>query len=162
MSTSTTVHKIPWIAAGIGAGIAGLVLVAVVMVQYADDATGETRSSATTEEPAHVEHVKGSDIARVTLTKAAAERIDVQTAPSLSGAGSGASIVVPYGALLYGADGKTWVYTSPDELVFERAPIKVMAIRGERVLARSGPQPGTDVVVVGGAQLWGAEFGVGH
>jgi hypothetical protein len=161
MSTSSTVRRRPGFATGVLVALIAMVAVVTFLVQTADSDDGPGATVPATEEPAHVEHVEGSQIARVTLTASAAERIDVQTDPVRSGSGP-ARLVVPYGALLYDANGRTWVYTSPDELVYERAPIAVVAIRGERVLARRGPQPGTEVVVVGAAELWGAEFGVGH
>jgi hypothetical protein len=70
--------------------------------------------------------------------------------------------VVPYSALLYGADGDTWVYTLVEELTFERAAVDVSTIDGERVLVKGGPPAGTEVVTVGAQELWGAEYGVGH
>jgi hypothetical protein len=117
------------------------------------------------EEPAVVEHIEGSDIARVTLTDRAAERLDVQTAPTTSTAATadgGAQLVIPYAALIYDAQGGTWAYTSPEPLVFERAAVTVESIDGDRVMLSEGPPAGTEVVVVGAAELFGAEFGVGH
>jgi hypothetical protein len=161
MSMSSTVRRTPWLLTGIGVGVAGVAIATLILVQSADgDATADTLAAAT-EEPAHVEHVEDSDIARVTLTEDAAERIGLESEPARAG-GGGAGIVVPYSALLYDAAGKTWVYTRSDDLVFERAAVTVRSIRGERVLARRGPEPGTDVVVIGAAELWGAELGVGH
>ncbi len=159
MTTSNTSRRLPPFIVGAVVALIAVAAIVVVLVQSADG--GGNAAVAATEEPAHVEHVAGSDVARVTLTERAAERIDLQTAAVRGGPGR-ARIVVPYGALLYDAEGRTWVYSSRGELVYERAPITVMSIRGEQVLARRGPQPGSDVVVVGAAELWGAEFGVGH
>jgi hypothetical protein len=113
--------------------------------------------------PAKVEHVDGSDLARITLTEQAGQRIDVQTA-AVRGArvGGAGRIVVPYSSLLYDAEGATWVYTSPEALVFERTSVTVDEIRGERVFLSAGPPRGTSVVTVGATELWGSEFGVGH
>ena len=138
-----------------------------VSVALLNPAEGDSEPSATDKEtPAHVEHMEGSDIARVTLSGEAAERLDVQTARTRVPSGqrsAGALIaIIPYGALLYDADGDTWVYTSPEPLVFERAAVTVDRIRGDRVYLTEGPPIGTKVVSVGAPELFGAEFGVGH
>jgi len=142
---------------GVVVASAGLLTVLLTVV---GPAQGESSASSGHEEPARVEHREGSDIARLTLTSKAASRIDVQTAAVETGR-QGLQ-VVPYGALLYDPQGGTWVYTSPEPLVFERAAVTVSAIDDERVLLRRGPGAGTEVAVVGAAELWGAEFGVGH
>jgi len=122
-----------------------------------DAAAGES-------EPATLEPLEGTDLMRVTLTSQAAERLGVKTVPVRdAGAGGGATqTVVPYGAVIYDAEGETWVYTSPEPLVFVRAPIEVDRVEGRNVLLSSGPATGTDVVSVGAAELFGAEFEVGH
>ena len=71
-------------------------------------------------------------------------------------------LVIPYAALLYDANGATWTYTSPEARVFERAPVTVDFIKGDRVVLTEGPSAGTKVVTVGAQELLGAEFGVGH
>jgi len=76
----------------------------------------------------------------------------------LSGAGTGK--VVPHGALLYDAQGKTWVYINAEPLVFVRHPIGVAYIDGDRVVLSDGPAPGTAVVTVGVAELFGIEHGL--
>src|SRR5688572_1885000 len=75
--------------------------------------------------PAHVEHVDGTELSRVTLTPKAAERLGIQTAAvrevhatspglarqaALTRSGSSRK-AVPYAAVLYDANGNTWVYT---------------------------------------------------
>jgi hypothetical protein len=68
---------------------------------------------------------------------------------------------VPYAALLYEPGGETWVYTSPGEHAFVRAPVEVDRIDGGLATLRSGPPVGTPVVIVGVAELYGAELGIG-
>ena len=109
--------------------------------------------------PAFVERIGGSDMARVTLSQRAAERLDVQTTETRA---TGGKLIVPYGALLYDAHGATWIYTSPDQLVYQRTPVTVEKIRGDDVFLTQGPTVGTLVVTVGATELYGAEFGVGH
>ena len=69
--------------------------------------------------------------------------------------------VIPYSAVLYDARGRSWVYTNPEPLVFVRHPIRIDTIEGDNVLLTEGPAAGTAVVTVGGAELFGTEFGVG-
>lgn len=149
--------RLTLVTGGVVVALAGLLTVLLTVV---GPAQGESPGSAGHEEPAHVEHREGSDIARLTLTSKAASRIDVQTAAVETGR-QGLQ-VVPYGALIYDPQGGTWVYTSPEALVFERVAVTVSSIDDERVHLRKGPGAGTEVAVVGAAELWGAEFGVGH
>lgn len=127
-----------------------------------------TRSSADeppSADPATVEPIDGSEVARVTLSPDAARRLDVQTAPVrrvLSRAGRRAPIVIPYAAVLYDPSGDTWTYTSSDPLSFVRAPISVDRIQGDEAFLSSGPPAGTQVVTVGASELLGVEYEVGE
>ena len=121
-------------------------------------------------EPAHVEKVEGTELNRLTLTARAAERIGIQTAtvrdapPSARRAASGNEMqrkVVPYAAVIYGLNGETWVYISPEPLLFVRQPVSVDYIEGDTVVLSDGPPLGTVVVTAGAAELFGIEFGVG-
>lgn len=103
----------------------------------------------------------GPDLNKLTLTDKAVERLGVTTAKVTKGSGS--ALVIPYGALVYDANGKTWVYTNPESRTYIRAAVTVDRITGNVVQLRSGPAAGTDVVTVGAAELFGAEFGTkGH
>jgi hypothetical protein len=117
-------------------------------------------SSSTHVAPATVEHIDGSDVSRVTLTAKAAERLGMETA-TVTEMGTGRK-VVPYGAVLYDAHGDTWVYTSPQPLVFVRDRIRIESIEGDRAILSEGPSVGTSVVTFGAAELFGTEFEVGH
>lgn len=107
-------------------------------------------------EPAKLESVKGSDdLKRVTFTAEGAKRTGLKTAP----VGEDGSLeVVPYEALIYDAEGKTYVYTSPKPLSFLREEVRVDRIEEERVLLSDGPPAGTEVVTVGAAEVYGAEL----
>jgi hypothetical protein len=107
-----------------------------------------------------IEPVEGSDVAQVTLSEEAAERIDVQTRP-VEAAGR-AQLTIPYAAVLYDPAGDTWTYTSPDPLVFVRESIDVIEIDGDQALLSDGPAPGTEVVTVGAAEILGTEYEVGE
>jgi len=122
-------------------------------------------ASAAHTRPAQVQHIEGTELSRVTLTAKAAERLDIQTAtvrePQLTRSGSRRP-AVPYAAVLYNARGDTWVYTNPEPLVFVRYRITVDYIAGDQAVLSEGPPVGTRVVTVGGAELFGAEFEIGH
>jgi hypothetical protein len=69
----------------------------------------------------------------------------------------GVDPVVPYAAMLYDHEGATFVYQARGPLSFVRTPVVVDRIDGARVLLTKGPAPGTKVVTVGAAEVWGTE-----
>jgi hypothetical protein len=143
--------------------VAAVALIAVAMEVAEQDASQDAAAETTEGGPATIEHVEGSDLARVTLTEAAVERIELETAPvTTRGGGARSRTVVPYSAVLYDERGRTWVYTRAEELTFVRAPITVEVIRGDRATLTDGPAVGTEVVAVGAAELFGSEFEVDH
>jgi hypothetical protein len=117
------------------------------------------------EHPAKIEPIEGSDLKRVTLTDRAIERIALKTdevreqrvAPAAS-----PQRVVPYSSLIYDPQGKTWVYTSPQPKSFVRHSVDVDRIDGDVVVLKDGPPAGTVVASQAVAELYGAEFKVGH
>lgn len=132
--------------------LAGLV-VATAALPVAGCTEVETET-ATGYEPSTLEPVKGNkDIQRVTFTAEGARRVDLQTA-------SVRRNVVPYAALIYDPEGKTYVYTSPKPLEYLREEVKVDRIEGDRVLVSRGPPAGTEVVTVGAAEVYGTELEV--
>jgi hypothetical protein len=119
---------------------------------------------ATGPEPARVVQVKGTNQSRLVLTKKAAERVGITTAPvgEITGpGGDGVRKVVDYSALIYDADGNAFVYTNPEPLTFVRQPVTVDVIEGDRVVFSDGPSAGTAVVTVGVPELFGIDAGVG-
>lgn len=110
-------------------------------------------------EPAKVELVEGSDLAVVTLTARAAERLGLETVPARA---SGSGVVIPYSAVLYDVDGTTWAYVQEGDLSFVRHPLEIETIEGDDALLVSGPPPGTLVVSVGATELLGTETGLGY
>ena len=138
--------------------IGAMLVLAIALVGCKQGAVDEEASGA---EIATVEPIEGTDVATVTLTPEAAERIDVTTAPVERGAGS-AALSIPYAAVLYDPAGDTWTYTSPEDLTYVRAPISVIRIDGDHALLSKGPAPGTEVVTVGAAELLGTEYEVGE
>ena len=105
-------------------------------------------------EPYHLEVIEGSDFQRVILTEKASQRLDIQTAPVRDGN------IIPYAAVLYGLNGETWTYTNPEPLVFVRQSIVIDRIEGDSAFLSEGPDTGTAVVIIGVAELYGAEVGV--
>jgi ABC-type oligopeptide transport system substrate-binding subunit len=136
--------------------LAGLVL-ATAALPVAGCTEVETET-ATGYEPSTLEPVKGNDdVQRVTFTAEGARRVDLQTAAVRR---SGKRMVVPYAALIYDPEGKTYVYTSPKPLEYLREEVKVDRIEGDRVLVSRGPPAGTEVVTVGAAEVYGTELEV--
>jgi hypothetical protein len=147
-------HSKRWIA------VLGL-LIAMPQLSACTQTSAEATSGAG---PATVEHVEGSqDLRRLTLTAKAVQRIGIQTTPigETTVAGKRRK-VVGYGAVLYDADGNTFVYVSSAPNTYLREPITVEFIQGDRAVLTAGPAAGTAVVTVGAAELYGTETGVGH
>lgn len=117
---------------------------------------------AAVEAPAQLQQIEGAEFSRVILSERAAERLDVQTTAATEAAVSGGTrIVVPYSALLYGLNGETWIYTSPEPLTFERMAVTVDYIEDNMVYLTEGPTTGTAVASVAVAELYGIDTGVG-
>jgi hypothetical protein len=111
------------------------------------------------EHPVEITKIDGSDLSRVTLTERAIQRLDLQTDHVRE---QGGKKVVPYSSLIYDPQGQTWVYTSPQTRTFVRHKVDVDYIEGNLVVLNDGPPIGTVVASVAVAELYGAEFKVGH
>jgi hypothetical protein len=123
-------------------------------------ATPSAAAKTATEAPATVEKNATTGIARISLSQRAVERLELSTDTVKPGP-DGASTVIPYAALLYDAQGKTWVYANTGERVYERQAVTVTKVEAGAVTASAGPAAGTVVVTVGAAELFGAEFNTG-
>ncbi len=137
---------------------------AAVLVIAAGGATGCTEVEAAAphvHQPAHLEPIDGSVVQQVTFDERAAEQVSLQTESVQQ---RGRLTDVPYAALIYDGQGASWVYTSPEPLVYVRAEVDVARIVDGRVLLRSGPPVGTEVVTTGAAEVYGAELEIagGH
>src|SRR5688500_312188 len=138
-----------------------VLLSALGIVVYSGVAADETGVGQT--EPAYVEPIEGGSLNRIVLSERAAERIELATTPVADDASSGAPRkIIPYAAVIYSPDGETWAYTSPEPHVFVREAIEVERIEGDKAILTAGPDAGTEVVTIGGAELLGAESGLGH
>ena len=142
-----------WMGAAVPVGLVAASAV-VLLVLLLVDPSSKSVEGTTGNGPAKVEAIEGTELKRLTLTEKAAERLDIQVAEVADNA-------VPYAAVLYGLDGETFVYTNPEPLTYIRAPIVVDHIEGDRAVLVEGPPSGTQVVIVGGAELIGIEFGLG-
>lgn len=137
-------------------GLAGLALAGLVAAGCSQAPGG----AAAAEPAVKVEKNAETGISRVALSAKAAERLGIATAV-VSASASGGGMTMPYAALFYDNDGKTWVYTNPEGLVFLRHEVEVDRIDGDTAILSAGPPVGAVVVTVGTAELWGAETGVG-
>jgi len=116
-------------------------------------------AAAHAEHPAEVKKIEGSDLSTVTLTEQAMKRLDVRTDQVRE---QGGKKVVPYSSIIYDPKGQTWVYTNPEPRTFVRHKIEIDRITGDSVMLNDGPPAGTVIVSVAVAEIYGAEFKVGH
>jgi len=114
------------------------------------------------EHPSELEDIEGSEFVKVIFTERAMERTGVEVAEVTSEQNSPLKKVVPYGALIYGPEGQTWVYTCPEPREFVRMVVDVDRIEGDKVFLNEGPPVGSLVATVGVAEIYGTESEVGH
>ena len=114
------------------------------------------------EHPSVVEDIAGTDLASVTLTEKAIERIGLQTAVVSKIYHSPKRLVVPYSSIIYDQNGQVWVYTSLEPRTFVRHKVDVDFIEGDKVFLNEGPPVGTVIATVAVAELYGTELNIGH
>jgi hypothetical protein len=119
----------------------------------------EDPEAAEHHEPAKLKSIEGTDVKRVVFSAEGAERVGLQTARVRA---SGQQKVIPYAAVIYDPEGDTFAYTSPEPRVYIREKVKVSHVDGDRAVLAGGPPPGTKVVTVGAAEVYGTEFEVAH
>jgi hypothetical protein len=116
------------------------------------------------EEPAKVAKIEGTNLKSVTLSARAAERLGIVTQPVRevpAANGVPAARSIPLAAVIYDTHGDAWAYAVSQPLTFVRRAVKVARVQGDIAILESGPEVGTAVVVVGVAELFGAETGLG-
>jgi hypothetical protein len=118
---------------------------------------GQPAAAGPKEEAIRIEKPE-SGPSTITLSAKAAERLGVQTGEVR---GEGTRKTIPYAAVIYDAEGATWAYAATGALVYQRASIAVDRIEGDDAFLTDGPPSGTAVVILGAAELYGAETGVG-
>ena len=138
-------------------------LLAVALGAGACAAQGESLGEASNSSY-QVKPIAGTSLNRVILSPAGYARVGivlVAVRPATStGARSQGESQVPTSAVWYDADGRTWVYVQAGPLQFVRASVDVARYAGNQAVLSRGPAPGTPVVKVGAAELYGAEQGV--
>ncbi len=137
---------------------AGLVAVAATLALGACSKV-EVDTSLGDAEVAKLTEIKGTDLQRVTIPRDAAENLGIQV---VAVGADGRRTMAPVAALIYTPDGRSWVYTSPEPLSFVRTEVEVARVEGDTALLSAGPPAGTRVVTTGAAEVYGAEFEVGH
>lgn len=75
--------------------------------------------------------------------------------------GHGMANVIPFSAILYDIHGGTWVYENPSPNTFIRKRVELKTVTDGKAILVRGPAPGTKIVTVGAAELFGTEFGGG-
>ena len=138
------------------ASVMALVVVAVALGGCAQVAT----EADDFDPPVSLRPVDGTDLKEVTFTSEAIEDLAIASAPLQARSGS-AQVVVPLAAVFYDSKGAAWVYVVKTPGVYLRAPIAVEGMSGQEAYASSAPAVGTQVVVVGATEIYGAETGIG-
>ncbi len=139
----------------------GLALIAVGIALCSCSGSEETGypEPPSHHEPAKLEPIKGTDVQRVVFSAEGAKRVGLQTAAIRE---NGEGKVIPYSAVIYDHEGNTYTYTVPEPLTFVRQEIEIDRVDGDSVVLSEGPAAGTEVVAVGGAEVYGTEFEVAH
>jgi hypothetical protein len=140
------------------AGVA-LQLSASAAISASANGNGNGDGASKKNRPAQIAALDGSKLKQLTLTEKAAKRLDIQTGEVAEGSGK---LTAPYASVVYDPGGETWVYTVPKPLTYVRQKVVIETISGEKAYLKSGPTPGTAVVTVGVAELYGTEKGLGH
>jgi hypothetical protein len=106
----------------------------------------------------HVVHIPGSSQTKIVLSAVGAQRIGIRTT-RVQGAKAG-SIAIPYTAVIYDPDGKTFAFTALSPLSYTEEAIAIGHISGNTAYLRKGLRAGTQVVTVGAEELYGVQSGV--
>lgn len=75
--------------------------------------------------------------------------------------GTEEALVVDWSSVVHDIQGGTWVYEALRELTYARRRVEVRYLTGTSVVLARGPPPGTQIVTVGAAELFGTEFFTG-
>lgn len=138
-------------------------LLAVALGAGACAAQGESLGEASNSS-FRVQPIAGTSLNRVFLSPTGFQRVGIVVVPARPAAGStkrsAGGTQVPTSAVWYDAQGRTWVYLQVGRLQFVRDPVDVARYTGTVAVLSRGPAPGTPVVKVGAAELYGAEQGV--
>ncbi len=139
------------------------VLLAVTFGLAGCTSADEPQGDSVGDTAAQVDAGDGSQPATITITEDAEDRLGIETTPVVAGpakSGRPATLVIPYAAVVYDADGEAWTFASPAPRTYQRAPIVVASIKLDSAFLTSGPPPGAAVVTVGASELVGMEAGI--
>jgi hypothetical protein len=107
------------------------------------------------DQAASVEPIKGTRYNKVSLSADAVRRLGIKTATISEQRGRK---VIPYTAVSYTPNGRTFTYTRPAAGTFVRQPVRVQTVRKGEAILSQGPPVGTVVVTVGSPELFGVEY----
>ena len=138
--------------------LAAFSVLAALAVPLAGCAKVPKEEAGEGEKAAKVEKV--GDQNKVILLEEAAKRLGIETAEVAALPGGRES--VPYSAVIYDAEGHSWVFTTGEALSYVKAPITIDRIDGDRAILTAGPPVGTEVVSQGAEELFGVEDGIGE
>src|ERR1051325_4918697 len=139
--------------------LAALSVLAALALSLAGCAKVPKEEQGEGEKAAKVEKIDGGQ-SKVILLEEAAKRLGIETA-EVSGLPAGRESV-PYSAVIYDAEGHSWVFTTGEELSYVKAPITIDRIDGDRAILAAAPPVGTAVVSQGAEELFGVEDGIGE
>lgn len=126
-------------------------------------ATRDPLSKETTAQPSGVTPIEDMRRSMLTLYYVVAGpdhglKLNTRMRVELPLAGSDeAKKVIPYSAVYYDAKGVPWAYVNTAPLTFERHPLKVERIEGDKAILTEGPEVNTTIVTTGAALLFGIE-----
>jgi hypothetical protein len=126
-------------------------------------AADEPKGDSVGDTSAQVEPGNGSSPATITLTEDAEDRLGLETSVVVAGPAperTSTTLVIPYSAVVYDAEGDAWVFAATAARTYQRAPIVIDTITANSAILTRGPAPGTAVVTVGASELVGAEAGI--
>ena len=132
-------------------------LLAIAFGAVGCSSAGASQSEVPQEVSARVEQTDESQPAKIMISERARQRLGIRTTPVRSVNGS---LVIPYSAVVYDADGEAWAFSEPEARTYIRVSIKISSIKDDSVRLTKGPPPGTQVVIVGAPELVGAEAGI--
>jgi hypothetical protein len=138
-------------------GIASLAMAAGLGLAGCQTAASGSEAQDAINAAASVETDAAGGPSTLILTAESVERLGIETAPVEGEAGA---LSIPYAAVVYDAEGATWAFVEVDERTYQREALTITSIDGDSVQLSEGPEPGADVVIVGGAELVGVEAGI--
>ena len=144
-----------------------IVVLMLLLASLAISACGRAAAGGGEEEEgeeahAKVEDIPGSHLKRVVVTATAAKALGIRTGlvRTYHESDGGNSLEVPYAAVFYDPEGRSYTYTSPAPLTYVRKRVVIDDVHDRKAFLTKGPPVGTTVVTVGADELLGVEEGV--